>query len=177
MVPCFHQSNLYMKRKLRVWRAQKCISLVGAETPLTCAGRQTTPFHGGRYRSQNGNLHRLGRTYCHGIVFAPRHCLYQKKATGMDSPEMFSTSRCINPTYLCGLANYPLSWWRYMAENINLRKLWCTYRHGTMFAPRHCLYQKKATGMERTEMYFTSWYRNPTYLCRPANFPMSWGAV
>ena len=39
MVPCLHQGNVYIKRKLRVWRAKKCIPLVGAETPLTCAGR------------------------------------------------------------------------------------------------------------------------------------------
>ena len=24
MVPCLHQDNIYIKRKLRVWRAQKC---------------------------------------------------------------------------------------------------------------------------------------------------------
>ena len=30
MVPCLHQGNIYTKRKLRVWRDQKCIPLVGA---------------------------------------------------------------------------------------------------------------------------------------------------
>ena len=39
MVTCLHQGNVYIKRKLRAWRAKKCIPLVGAETPLTCAGR------------------------------------------------------------------------------------------------------------------------------------------
>ena len=53
MVPRLHQSNGYIKRKLRVWRAQKCIALVGAETVLTRAGPQTTPFHGGQYRVIN----------------------------------------------------------------------------------------------------------------------------
>ena len=47
MVPRLHQSNSYMKRKLRAWRVQKCISLVGADTVLTSAGPQSTPFHGG----------------------------------------------------------------------------------------------------------------------------------
>ena len=38
MVPYFHQGNTYNKRKLRVWRDQKCIPLVGAITPLNCSG-------------------------------------------------------------------------------------------------------------------------------------------
>ena len=47
MVPHLHQDNGYMKRKLRVWRAQKCIALVCAETVLTSAAPKTTLFHGG----------------------------------------------------------------------------------------------------------------------------------
>ena len=38
MVPCLHRENIYTKRKLRVWRDQKCNPLVGAKTILTCAG-------------------------------------------------------------------------------------------------------------------------------------------
>ena len=33
MVPCLHQGNIYTERKLRVWRDQKCIPLVGAKKP------------------------------------------------------------------------------------------------------------------------------------------------
>ena len=43
MVPCLHQGNIYTKRKLRVWRDQKSIPLVGAITALNCTGRQNTP--------------------------------------------------------------------------------------------------------------------------------------
>ena len=50
VVPDVHQSNGYIKRKLREWRAQKCNALVGAEIALTCAGSQTTPFQGGSIR-------------------------------------------------------------------------------------------------------------------------------
>ena len=46
MVPRLHQSNGYMKRKLRAWRVHKCIALVGADTVLTSLGAETTPFHG-----------------------------------------------------------------------------------------------------------------------------------
>ena len=109
MVPCLHQGNIYTKRKLRLWRDQKCIPLVGAITTLTCAGRHITPSRGRQYRAQNGKFGKLGRTYGHGTVFAPRKYLYQKEAKGMDRPEMYSVSRCNNPTYLCGPSKYPVS--------------------------------------------------------------------
>ena len=36
----------------------------------------------------------------------------------------------------------------YRADNGNLRKFGVTYRYGTMFAPKECLYQKEAMWME-----------------------------
>ena len=98
MVPCLHQESIYTKRKLRVWRDQKCIPLVGVITPLNCAGRHNTPSRGRQYRAQNGRFGKLGRTYGHGIVFTPRKYLYQKEATGMERPEMYLASRGNNPT-------------------------------------------------------------------------------
>ena len=47
MVPRLHQSNGYIKRKQRAWRVQKCNVLVGADTVLTSAWKQSTPFQGG----------------------------------------------------------------------------------------------------------------------------------
>ena len=102
MVQCLHQGNIYTKRKLRVWKHQKCIPLVGAITPLTCAGRKNSPSRGRQYRAQNGKLGKLRRTYIHGTVFAPRKYLYQTEATGMQKPEMYSITLCNDPTYLCG---------------------------------------------------------------------------
>ena len=109
MEPGLHQENIYIKRKLQVWRDQKCIPLVGAITPLTCAGRQSTPCLGRQYRAQNGKLGKLGRTCGLGTVFAPRKYLHQKEATGMERPEMYSASRCNKPTNLCGPFKYPVS--------------------------------------------------------------------
>ena len=40
MVPFLHHLNIYTKGKLLAWRDQKCIPLVAALTPFTCAGRQ-----------------------------------------------------------------------------------------------------------------------------------------
>ena len=78
MVPCLHLGNIYTKRKLRVWRDKKGIPLVGAITPLTCAGCQSTPFRRRQYRAQNGKLGKLGRKYGHGTVLALRN-IYSKR--------------------------------------------------------------------------------------------------
>ena len=109
MVPSLHHGNNYVKRKLRVWKSQECISLVGAKSPLTCAGRQSTVCQGRQYRVGNGNLRKLGWTYRHGTIFAPRQYLHQKEATGMESPEMYFPSRCKKPSYLCGPSKYRVS--------------------------------------------------------------------
>ena len=45
MVPRFHKSNGYIKRKKRAWRVQKCIAQVGTDTVLTSEWKQSTPFH------------------------------------------------------------------------------------------------------------------------------------
>ena len=82
MVPCLRQGNIYIKRKLQAWRDQKCIPLLGAKAPLTCAGHQTTPSQCSLYRPENGSLRKFGWTYRHGTVFAPRQCLYSKGSYG-----------------------------------------------------------------------------------------------
>ena len=132
MVPCLHQRNTYLQWKIRVWGEQKCIALVSGETPPACAGRETTLSQRGLYWAENGNLCKLGWNYCLGTVFPQRQCLYQKEAACMETTEIYSTSRCRNPTYVCGLANYPVSWGRYRAENGNLCKFLWTYRNGTI---------------------------------------------
>ena len=128
MVPCLHQGNICIKRKLQECRHQKCIPLVGVKTPLTFAGCQTTPSQGSWYKPENGNLRKIGWTYRHGTVLAPRQYLYRKEATAMERPELYSPSRCKNPSYLCRLSNYPVS--------------------------RVSEYGKEATGMEKTRNIF-----------------------
>ena len=110
MVPRLHQCNGYIKRKLRVWRVQKCIALVGADTVLTSAGPQTTPCHGEQYRVHQGNMRNFGPTNTHGTASEPMQWLYQKEATGMESSKRYCPSRCRYRTYQCGAANYPVSW-------------------------------------------------------------------
>ena len=177
IIPCLHQGNIHTKRKLRAWKDQKCVPLVRAITPLTYAGRQNTPSRGRRYRAQKGKLPKLEQTYRHGTVFPPRKYLYQKEATGMERSEMYSASRCNNPTYMYGASKYPVSREAVRAQNRKLPKLGRTDRHGTVFEPWKYLYQKEATGMERPEMYSASRCNNPTYLCGLLNYPVSSVAI
>ena len=109
MVPCLHLSNVYIKRKLQVWRVQKRIPLVGANTVPTCSGLQTTPCQASQYTAENRNLRKSWSTFRHGTVFPPKQCLYQKEATGMESPKMHSSGCCKYCTYLYLSANYPVS--------------------------------------------------------------------
>ena len=76
MVPRLQQSNGYIKRKLRVYGTQKCNALVGAETVLSSAGQQTTPFPGGDYWAENGCMQTFGPTNPHGTAFATKQWLY-----------------------------------------------------------------------------------------------------
>ena len=110
MTSRLHQSNGFINRKLRAWRVQKCIALVGADTVLTSWGPETTPFQGRQYRTQNGNMRNFGPTNPHGTAFAPKQWLYQKEATGMESPKMHRPSLCRYRTYHCVEAKYPVSW-------------------------------------------------------------------
>ena len=109
MVPSLHQSNVYIKRKLQVKTVQKCIPLVATKTAPTCAVRQPTPSQVSQYRAKDRNLRKSGSTFHHGSEFAPKQCLYQMEATGMECPKMHFSNRCINRTYLCNTAKYPVS--------------------------------------------------------------------
>ena len=71
MVPCLHQCNLDIKRKLRECRAQKCNPCFGAKGPLRSTGLQTSRFHAAPYMSDSTNLREFGVTFRHGTVFAP----------------------------------------------------------------------------------------------------------
>ena len=151
MVPCLHQSNVYIKMKLRVWKVQKCIPLIGVKTSLTCAGLQATRSHVSEYSAENGNLRKSGSTFGHGTLLSPKQCLYQKEATGMESPKIYSSCRCKNLTY-AGLQTTLPHVSQYRTENGNLRKSGSTFCHGTVFPPKQHLYQKEARGVESPQM-------------------------
>ena len=156
-----------------VWRALKCIALVGGKTVLTCAGLKTTPSHVSQYRAENGNLRKSESPICHCTMFAPKQCLYQKEARGMESPKMYRSSRLKHCTYLCGTANYPVSCMSVQGRERKFTEIRVYLCYGTVFAPKQCLYQKEATGMESPKMYSSSRWKNRTYLCGTAYYSVS----
>ena len=111
MVPRLHKSKGYIKRKLRVWIAQKCIALVSAENVLTSAGLQSTSFHAGQYRADNGNIRNFVPTNPHGTAFAQKQWLHQKEATCMESSKMYCPRLCTKRTYHCAAVKYLVSRW------------------------------------------------------------------
>ena len=165
LVPCFHQGNIYITRELGVLRVQKCIPLVGAKISLTCAGRQTIPSQGRRYRAGTETCANSGGS----IALVP--CVQQgnihtKRQSGVWRVQNFIPLVGANPPLNCGGSQTTLSEGRrYKAENGNLRKLGKIYRLGTVFATRQYLYQKTAMGMERSKMYSFSRCKNRSYLC------------
>ena len=130
MVPCLHQRNTYIRWKIRVWREQKSIALVGGETPLACAGRETTLSRRGLYWSENGNLRKLGWNYCLKL-----QVWRQQKYIPLVGAETLLTC--------AGRQATPSHGGRYRAENGNLHKLGWTYRHGTVFATKKYAYPKE----------------------------------
>ena len=173
MVLCLHQSNVYIKRNLRVWRVQKCIPLIGATTLLTCAVLQTTPSHVCQYRAENeicGNL---------GLPLPMVPCLHQSNVYIKRKLRVWRVIKCTplvsaKTSLTCaGLQTTLSEVSQYRAENGNLRKSGSTISHGTVYAPKQCLYQKEATGIETPKMYFSRRCKNFTYLWRTANDPVS----
>ena len=88
MIPCLHQNNLYIKRKLSGCRAHKYHSWVGARRVQTSTGLQIIRIHVSPYRANNANLGNFGASYRHGTMFAPKQSLYQKEALGVQSQKI-----------------------------------------------------------------------------------------
>ena len=159
MVPCLHQSNVYIKRKLQVWRVQRCIPLVGAKTALTCAGRKTTPSDMRRFRLENVNS---------GLPFAMVPCLHHSNVYIKRNLRVWKIKKCIilvgvkTGLTCAGLQITPSHVRRYKAENRNLWNFGSTFHHGTVFAPNHCLYQKEAANIESPKMCSSSWCKKRT---------------
>ena len=141
MVPCLHQTSIYIKRKLWRRRTQKCKPFVGAKSTRSCTGLQTTRFHAAPYLADNGNLGNSGQP------FALIPCLHQNNIYIKRKQWGRRTQKCkpfvgANSVRSCtGLQTTRFHAAPYLADNGNLWIFGATYRHGTMIAPKQCSYQ------------------------------------
>ena len=56
-------------------------------------------------------MRNFGPTNPHDTALVPKQWLYQKEATGMESPKMYCPSRLRYRAYHCVAAKYLVSWW------------------------------------------------------------------
>ena len=136
MVPCLHQGKIYTKRKVRAWRDHKCIPLVSAVTPLTCADRQNTSSRRNRFGSRTESC----LNWDGPIAMVP--CSQQGNICTKRNLRAWRDQKCIplvgeiTPPTCTGCQNTPSRRRRYRDENGKLPELGRTYRHGTVSAPR-----------------------------------------
>ena len=88
ILPCLHQWNVYIKRKLKECSPQKCKPCFGSKSPLRSTDLQRTRFHAAPYNADSTNLREFVATYRHGTVFTPMECLFQNEAEGIQCPKM-----------------------------------------------------------------------------------------
>ena len=84
MVPYLHQSNGDAKRKLRVWRAQKCNRFIGAKNLQAVVGMQSTRLHAAPNTADNENLGKFGATY---LRICTNAMIISKRSYGYGEPE------------------------------------------------------------------------------------------
>ena len=148
MVPCLHQWNVYIKRKLKASSAQKCKPCFGAKSPLRTTDLQRTLFHAAPYMADSTKLREFGDSYHHGTVFAPDKCLYQKEAEDMQYPKCKPYFGAKSPLRRTDLQRTLFHAAPQRADSPNLSEFGAGYRHVTVFTPTECLYQKEAQGMQ-----------------------------
>ena len=159
--------------KLRELRAQKCNPCFGTKTLLRSTGLQSTRYHASPYRADSANLRKFGATFRHGNVFAPKHSLYEKEATRMESPTVILVSvqkaqfavrvskipgfmhRRIRPTVqICGNSGLPFAMVPCLHQSILYikRKLrdWRVQKCNPCFGAKSLL---RSTGLQSTRIH------------------------
>ena len=119
-VPCLHQSNLHIKRKLWEWRVQKYNPCAGVKIPQVCTGRESNRFNGTPYMGDNGNSRKFVAPY------SPRYRVCTK-------PISISKGSCGDGKFKTIIfAGVQMSHKPVQAGKVTR----APYRHGTVFAPK-----------------------------------------
>ena len=122
LVPCLHKGNIYTKRKLRVWRDQKCIPLVGEITPLNVRAVKVPRLEGGSIGPRTKS-----RVNWDGPM-AMVLCLHQGNIYTKRKRRVWRDQKCILivcaiTPLTCGRQSTPSRGRQYRAQNGKLPKL------------------------------------------------------
>ena len=142
VVPCWHQSNVYIKRNesksmesLKMYSNSRLLQFqsTGQNTNLTVILVVLT------FKKSLTHLHSN----------QPKLSSVSESSTRpvMESPKMHSSSWCKTALTCAGLQTTPSHVSQYRAKNGNLWKTPSTICHGALLAPNQCLHHKEATGI------------------------------
>ena len=154
VVPCLHQCNLYMKRKLPEWRTQKCYPCFGAESPLRSTGLLTTGFHASPFMAVLACKFAETRRIPFTVVPWLHQCnlCMERKLLEWRTQKCNPCFGAESPLRSTGLQTTGFHASPYRAVSVNLRKLGATFHRGTVFASMQSIYEKEAAGMENPKM-------------------------
>ena len=79
----------------------KMESLLQCKKPTSQYGPSKNLVYAAPYRADSTNMRKIGATYRQGTVSAQKQYLYEKEATGMESPKMEFLLQCKKPTSQC----------------------------------------------------------------------------
>ena len=167
MVPCLNQCNVYIKRKLRVWRAQICDFLVSAKTAPTRTSQQTTPCLVASFLVSIRNFQNFGATYRHGNVFAPMKCYIVRKLRVWRAQKcnlLASIKTAPTGTGEQTISSFASPYW---VSNRNLQNYGAAFCHGTVL--HHCkVYIERKLRVRRAEKrnFLVSANTTPTGACQ-----------
>ena len=148
MIPCLHQSNIDIKRKLLGRWAQKYNHWVGEKRVQTSMGQQSTCFHISPYKARKLPTfmqHHIGqrKEICVNsglrIIMVPclhqSNNLYQKEAMGKETPkyDYWVSGKRLHTSTSLQITRFHIA--PYRVDNGNFHKFEATYSLGTMFAP------------------------------------------
>ena len=137
------------------------------KSPRTCAIQESNRFYEAPYMGDNGNLRKFGAPY------ATVPCLHQtnvhskRKLRGRRDKKYNPYVGAKSPQTCASRESNRFYAAPYMSNNENLRKVGATYRHGTVFTPKQCAYQKEAMGKQSPKIYSLRGFRKPINLFGP----------
>ena len=152
-------------------------SLLQCKKPTSQYAPSKYPSLCSAVNANSANMWKHGATFRHGTVSALKQYLYEKEATGMESPKMESLLQCKSPPRSTDRQSTRVHEAPCRPDSAKMRKHGATFRHGAVSALKQYLYEKEATGIESPTMESLLQCKKPTSHYGPSKYPYSSSAV